>query len=130
LTAFLSFGNKWIKKGWEVQSLSFKPVPVERKVKVIYRVVKGEKIQPIARGTEVSMNVIKLGMQWMDFPDEFLFHEDKKSLKFFCPPLYNSMSPASFFLPKIFVRQPRAFLCKNLRKTLHFYFLWLTVPTI
>lgn len=31
-----------------MQSLSFKPIPVERKVEVICRVVKGEKIQPIA----------------------------------------------------------------------------------
>ena len=29
--------------------MSFKPIPVERKIEVIYRVVKGEKIQPIAR---------------------------------------------------------------------------------
>lgn len=40
---------KWIEKGWEVESLSFKPIPVERKIEVIYRIVKGEKIQSIGK---------------------------------------------------------------------------------
>ena len=32
-----------------MQSLSFKRIPVERKIEVIRRVVNGEKIQPVAR---------------------------------------------------------------------------------
>ena len=40
--------------------MSFKPIPVERKVKVIYRVVKGEKIQPIAREARVDRTSIYL----------------------------------------------------------------------
>jgi len=40
--------------------LGFKRIPVERKVKVIYRVVKGEKIQPIAREAEVDRTSIYL----------------------------------------------------------------------
>lgn len=43
-----------------MQSLSFKLIPVERKVEVIYRVVKGEKIQPIARETGVDRTSIYL----------------------------------------------------------------------
>lgn len=40
--------------------MSFKPIPVEKKVKVIYRVVKGEKIQPIAREAGVDRTSIYL----------------------------------------------------------------------
>jgi len=40
--------------------LSFKPIPVEKKVKVRYRVVKGEKIQPIAREAGVDRTSIYL----------------------------------------------------------------------
>lgn len=43
-----------------MQSSSFKPIPVERKVEVIYRVVKGEKIQPIAREVGVDRTSIYL----------------------------------------------------------------------
>ncbi|MEA1964744.1 MAG: helix-turn-helix domain-containing protein [Candidatus Aerophobetes bacterium] len=40
--------------------MSFKPIPVERKIEVIYRVVKGEKIQPIAREAGVDRASIYL----------------------------------------------------------------------
>ena len=40
--------------------MSFKPIPVERKIEVIYRVVKGDKIQPIAREAGVDRKSIYL----------------------------------------------------------------------
>ena len=40
--------------------MSFKPIPVERKIEVIYRVVKGEKIQPIAREAGVDRTSVYL----------------------------------------------------------------------
>jgi len=43
-----------------VQNLAFKRISVERKIEIIYRVVKGEKIQPIARGAGVDRASIYL----------------------------------------------------------------------
>jgi len=40
--------------------LAFKRISVERKIEVIYRVVKGEKIQPIAREAGVDRKSIYL----------------------------------------------------------------------
>jgi len=40
--------------------LAFKRIPVERKIEVIYRVVKGDKIQPIAREAGVDRASIYL----------------------------------------------------------------------
>jgi len=43
-----------------VQNLAFKRISVERKIEVIYRAVKGEKIQPIAREAGVDRASIYL----------------------------------------------------------------------
>jgi len=47
-------------RGYGRSKLSFKPIPVERKIEVIYRLVKGEKVQPIAREAEVDRTSIYL----------------------------------------------------------------------
>jgi len=45
-------------KLWDVQSLSFKPVPVEEKIEAVSKVVSGKKVQPVAREIGVDRTPI------------------------------------------------------------------------
>lgn len=38
--------------------MGFRPIPVEKKIEVIYRVIKGEKIQPVAREAGVDRSSV------------------------------------------------------------------------
>jgi len=45
-------------KLFEVQNLSFKPVPVEKKIEAVSRVIVGKKIQPVAKEIRVHRSYV------------------------------------------------------------------------